>query len=415
MCLADHAACAEASAARMSAARFASIRGTSIEMLSRNERTRTNACPVERRVLQGYLAAERVRVLGVDLETLLVEEGRRREGPRRWRASGALTAGMVEPPMPRTLERLVGVLNGAVGDYLARTGNGLATELTLAHGEATLSIDRASIARAYPGATSRVVVLVHGLMCTEDVFRFPDGSDYGSLLARDLGYTPLYVRYNSGLAIGANGEALSLLLEALVERYPVSIEELLLVGHSMGGLVIRSACHAAHESKSTWLGLARRAIYVGTPHRGAPLERVGRTVSRLLEAIPDPYTRLIAEIAELRSEGIKDLGDADLRLEDGERRRTGPSLTDPEHPVPLLPSLGHYLLAGTLVDDPTLAALFGDAIVPLASATNAAKGPRARDVLPPEHVKVFPGIHHLGLAANPKVYEQIRAFAEGVS
>ncbi len=316
------------------------------------------------------------------------------------------------PKVARSIELLVGILNGAVGDYLSRTGNGLATELGLVKDGAPLAVEPGALARAYPSATPRVVVLVHGLMCTEDVFRLPDGSDYGSLLARDLGYTPLYVRYNSGLAIAANGEAFARLLDAVVDAFPVDVEELLLVGHSMGGLVIRSACHVAHERKETgWLDRVSGAIYVGTPHRGAPLERAGRALTRVLAAIPDPYTKLVAEIAELRSVGIKDLGDADLRVEDGERRRAFPGLTDPEHPVPLLPSLRHFLIAGTVAGDPAFTTLFGDAIVPLASATNTPRGLRTRDVLPEDHVKVLPGLHHLALAAHPRVYALVKEFA----
>ncbi|MBC7171158.1 MAG: alpha/beta hydrolase [Polyangiaceae bacterium] len=294
--------------------------------------------------------------------------------------------------MLRPLELAIAVLNGAVGDYLARTGNGLATEFVLAHDGAVLPVDRASLARVHPNASNRVVVLVHGLMCTEDIFRFRDGGDYGSMLERDLGFTPLYVRYNSGLPIEANGASLARLLEDVVREYPVDIEELLLLGHSMGGLVIRSACHAAVEAGLGWVALAKSAIYIGTPHRGAPLERAGRVVSRLLDAIPDPYTRLVAELAELRSHGIKDLG-------------------DPAHPLPLLPTMRHYLIAGTISLDPTLTTLFGDAIVPLASATDALLQPQTRGALPPDHVKVFHGINHLGLATDAKVYEQVRAFA----
>src|SRR5262249_14992739 len=163
--------------------------------------------------------------------------------------------------------------------------------------------------------SSRVAVLVHGLMCTESVWRFPDGTDYGTRLAADLGFTPLYVRYNSGRSIADSGASLARLLTALVEAYPCPIEEIAFIGDNMGGLVVRSACHAATMEQHRWLDLVRRAIYVGTPHLGAPLERLGRVVTSVLGAIDDPYTRLIAEVAELRSDGVKDLGDADLRHE----------------------------------------------------------------------------------------------------
>src|SRR5262245_28277922 len=110
--------------------------------------------------------------------------------------------------MSEKLQFVLGVLNGAIGDYLARTGNDLATEMTCVKDSRTLVLQRAHFSEAYPAATSRIVVLVHGLMCTETIWRFDDGSDYGSLLSRDLGYTPIYIRYNTGLAITENGDSL---------------------------------------------------------------------------------------------------------------------------------------------------------------------------------------------------------------
>jgi pimeloyl-ACP methyl ester carboxylesterase len=213
----------------------------------------------------------------------------------------------------KKLDDTLAVLNGLVGDYLARTDNGLATSMSLYRNDRPVGLSRQGLARAYPKASARVAVLAHGVACTESIWRFPDGSDYGSRLEHELGFTPIYLRYNSGLAIADNGRALAELLKQLVELYPQPIEELLPIGYSMGGLVVRSACHFATGQGQSWLEHVRRAIYVGTPHAGAPAERLGRVVTRVLGAIPDPYTRLIADIANLRSAGVKDLGDADLR------------------------------------------------------------------------------------------------------
>ena len=299
--------------------------------------------------------------------------------------------------MASTLDEVLAVLNGAVGDMLARTGNGLQLEMGCIRNGLPIQLERAALARAYPGATPHVVVLVHGLMCTESIWTLPDGNDYGSLLARDLGLTPLYVRYNSGLSIPENGARLSALLATLHEAYPIALEEIVPLGYSMGGLVIRSACHAASLSGEPWLDRVRRAIYVGTPHRGAPLERVGRFVSRILRLVDDPYTRLVADIADLRSNGVKDLGDA---------------VQHPDHPVPLLPGIQHYLVAGSVSHDPMVTRLFGDALVSVASATDGACTDAASLALPPSHIRFRPGLGHLALAHNPLVYDDIRAFLE---
>jgi pimeloyl-ACP methyl ester carboxylesterase len=203
---------------------------------------------------------------------------------------------------------------------------------------------------------------------------------------------------------------LSSLLEALTLNYPVALEELLLVGFSMGGLVIRSACHAAAIAGHSWVSRVRRIVYVGTPHLGAPGERLGALTSNVLASIPNAYTRLISEVVDLRSDGIQDLAHARLRHEDREIVRSHWDLRDARHPVPLLPNIEHHLIAASLFVDPRLAFLFGDSVVPVASATY--KG-QALDILPPERVHVLSGLSHLALAHSPLVYEHIKRILEG--
>ena len=334
--------------------------------------------------------------------------------------------------MGKKLDLALAVLNGAVGDHLARTGNGLATEMTLVSGRRPLPLEREALRRALPSPTGRVALLLHGLMSSEDIWLHHDGPDYGALLQRDLGITPLYLRYNSGLAIADNGALLDALLEKLMTVYPGVIDELIPIGYSMGGLVVRSACQvatsrAASESASTskatsrgmsmststsapgaWLPRVRRALYVGTPHQGAPMERAGRVIAKILRAVPDPYTQLAAQLAHLRSDGIKDLGDADLRHQDRAAGLPRIGLRDPRHPVPLLPQIQHYLVAGSLSKDPWLAALFGDSIVPLRSASDGAVVDAPSFALPPDHARIVSGVSHLDLAHSKAVYQHLR-------
>ncbi|MCW5837286.1 MAG: alpha/beta hydrolase [Labilithrix sp.] len=282
--------------------------------------------------------------------------------------------------MGTNLGGALAVLNGVIGDHLHATENGLAIEM--------------AVVRGVPGP--RVVIFLHGLMCTEDVWAFPDGAalsdgeplpprtDYGALLERDLGLAPLYVRFNTGRRVADNGAALARLLDELTARHP-EIREIRLVGFSMGGLVVRSATHVASEAEMPWLGLVTQAFYVGTPHLGSPWERAGRWLVALLRRVGDPYAELVAELGDVRSRGIKDLG-------------------DPAHPIPLLPEIRHHFIAGFVA--PRLAERFGDALVPLASGTNGAVGdPKAPS---PTHVKVLPGLAHMTLAHHPAVYAQLR-------
>lgn len=285
--------------------------------------------------------------------------------------------------MSEALDWTLAIVNGLVGDRLGQdsadslVAGALDVGMSLYRQGRRLPLTRAAMAAAYPEAGPRVVLLVHGLMATEAGFRFVGssrgvdrdggdadvaGDDYGSLLQRDLGYTPLYLRYNSGRSVADSGAALAALLEALLDVYPglAPVSELLLLGHSMGGLVLRSACHVAAARGHRWPALVRRAVYLGTPHRGAPLERAGRLLTRALAALRDPALRFVAELGELRSAGIKDLAHG---------------LDDPRQPTPLPAGIAHYFVGGHLSRSPRVGALVGDSMVSVASATDGRTSP----------------------------------------
>lgn len=255
------------------------------------------------------------------------------------------------------IDAALGILNGALGERLVEHYPGLATEMSWV-GEAPRGPE--------------VCVLVYGLMCTEAIWRLPDGSDYGRRLERDLGLVPGYVRYNTGRSIERNGADLLALLQALPADAGLTF-----VGFSMGGLVVRKALELAGREAPALRGRVRRVISLGTPHGGAPLERLARDLLRVVARVDDPYARLVGELAALRSEGIRDLGE--------------PSRAEWAHEVP------QYLAAGTR-----------DVMVPVGSATAPfAAGPTDA------HLRLFPGLGHLELAHHPDVYEQIRRWCGG--
>ena len=156
-------------------------------------------------------------------------------------------------------------------------------------------------------ATPHVVVFVHGLGETEFAWGRPS---YGDRLAEDLGATPVFVRFNTGRHISSNGASLAALLDELVADWPVEIERLAIVGHSMGGLVARSACHHGGD----WVPLVRHVISLGTPHMGAPLEQAVHALSAALHLAPE--TRPFARFLRRRSAGIRDLRRGSLVDED---------------------------------------------------------------------------------------------------
>jgi len=203
----------------------------------------------------------------------------------------------------------VGVLDGAVGAQ-ARPRGGVAMTVRVGHRQ--VDLDHGSLAAAFPSPSTRVVVFLHGLVETErSWFHRPDrdkartGTDFGSRLAGDLSCSPVYVRYDTGRHISDNGRELVGLLSALVAAWPVPVTEVVLVGHSMGGLVARSAAHQAGDQEVPWLPMVTRLVCLGSPHTGAPLERAAVRVAGMLGrwAVAAPVVRLMA----LRSDGIKDL------------------------------------------------------------------------------------------------------------
>ncbi len=315
-------------------------------------------------------------------------------------------------------------LNAVIGDYLERRRNSLAIPMALHELGRPLALTREALRAARPAATSKIVLFVHGMGCTEACWSYLDdrrglrpASDdrvpsvsYGSQLEAELDFTSYYLRYNTGRHVSENGRDLAVLLEQLVAAHPVPPLELTLVGHSMGGLIIRSACHYADELGLRWIELARRAIYLGTPHLGSPLEKAGHLVSVALAAIPNPVVKLTAALANLRSVGVKDLRHGSIRDEDWQQQNLDALDAPRPFQVPLRPGLRHYLVAGTLTGDERqlLGQLLGDALVRIASAT----APGLSADLPGDHIAVLPGVTHMNLARHPSVYTRLKGWCD---
>jgi hypothetical protein len=307
-------------------------------------------------------------------------------------------------PSP-ALENFVGVLNGVHGDYLERTANPLAIRMRLRRDGRP--VEPAALAPA--DVTGHALVLVHGLCLTDLQWR-RDGHDHGQALARDHGYTPLYLHYNSGLHVSVNGRALAAVLEQLVSHWPVALEELTIVGHSMGGLVARSACHYAQLAKLTWPRRLRAMAFLGAPHHGAPLERGGNRLDVLLAL--SPYSAPFTRLGKLRSAGITDLRFGNLRDEDWhgtDRFALGP---DRRTAVPLPEGTACYAAAGVLGKrrGPLRDRLIGDGLVPLDSALGHHRRPELALAIPAEHQWVGYGLGHLDLLASQELYARLSSW-----
>ncbi|MBO0768810.1 MAG: hypothetical protein J2O48_09025 [Solirubrobacterales bacterium] len=270
---------------------------------------------------------------------------------------------------------LLAVLNGMFGDRLARDRSPLATEM---------------IARVDGEPTPKLAVFVHGLCETEDAWflwrnRWPGASVYGDRLHVALDWTPVYVRYNTGLPIEENGRQLASLVSELVASAPREVTDVALIGHSMGGLVAREALLAGR--RSDWAERVRHLVTLGTPHRGAPLEQAAEAAARVLSWVPE--TRPLAEALGVRSAGIKD-----LRHGPGERCEQ---------------EIDHYFFSAGLGSG--LEPILGDLLVPRRSAWDQARG---EDLgFGSDHYRHLGDANHFDLLGHPAIGQQLVSWLGG--
>lgn len=277
------------------------------------------------------------------------------------------------------------VVRGLWGDKLGRHESRMSPAMTIHDHQDRPVVVGPGLDAALPSASSRIVVLVHGLMKTARCWHDKGGAPGLFRALEDNPYlTPLAVNYNTGLSVEANGAELASLLQQLHVHWPRPVESIALVGHSMGGLVVRSACAAASAARHGWVDKASTVVTIGTPHRGAPLEKLVHVAARGLGVAPQ--TRPLARFLEERSHGIQDL------------RNGGHRWTDDEVP----PNADVHLVAGVITKDPShpFGAVMGDLLVRPTSGTHSAELDTANSV-------VFGGVNHLDLLHEPAVLEEV--------
>ena len=300
-------------------------------------------------------------------------------------------AGVTGPPLDASApgRALHSAVNGLIGEELSKEHPHLALPLTVRVGGRSVPVEREALRRAFPHASNRVLVFVHGLGEHEgiwDLRREEVGGSYGSRLEMAAGWTPVYLRVNTGMPVAHNGVSLTVLLQDLLDAWPVDVTRVALVGHSMGGLIIRAACSVSTEHARPWVDRLSDVVTLGTPHLGADLAKVVKHGSRFLGITPE--TAGFGRILDHRSTGIRDL----------------------ERGLPELPPLPHvrYRLVSGAVGSPRnpLGRLLGDLLVRRGSASGQS-APFSRRML-----RLFPDadlLHvsrtdHWGLLNHPEVY-----------
>lgn len=306
---------------------------------------------------------------------------------------------------------LVSALDGLIGDRLERSGSDLHQPASVRAGGEAVPVGEGSLRAAFPQASSHVVLFLHGLMGNEFYWDWGGerpGDTYGARLQSDIGCTAVYLRYNTGLHISENGRDVAELIEELVAAWPVPVSDLALVGHSMGGLIARSACHHASQGGRLWPERVRCVVSLGTPHLGAPLEQGAHILAEALHALPE--TRMLGAFLRKRSAGIRDLRHGSLVDEDWRGRDPNALRAAAVKEVPLLAGAMHCFASATITRDPRhpLGRLLGDILVLTPSATG--RGRTRRIPFEDEHGHHVSPAHHLALLNHPDVYERLRGW-----
>jgi pimeloyl-ACP methyl ester carboxylesterase len=313
-------------------------------------------------------------------------------------------------------DAMVSVLNGVVGDHLAATLNPLAIPMQLRRRGQALELRRDALAASLPRFTSRIALLIHGL-CGTDAQWKGGPFDYAGALERDFDFTPLYLRYNSGRHVSTNGRALSALLETLVQQWPVEVEEVLLIGHSMGGLVARSALFYGNASRGAlrdrdaseggWVSRVRRAAFLGTPHHGAPLERGGNWFEEIVGSLP--YAAPLSRLGRLRSAGITDLRHGNVLDDDWQDSDRFVRGADSRKSAPLPPGVDCLLVAATTGarEGDVRDLLLGDGLVPVASALGHHPDSLRELAIETSRRRVVYRLHHMALLRNEQVWDHL--------
>lgn len=293
------------------------------------------------------------------------------------------------------LDLAEGAINGWYGDILADQDHTLSLDMSIRHEGRSVPLEAAAIAAAYPSGSKKICVLVHSLCSTEWLWSFQAEKHYGdpalglgARLERDFGYTPIYVRYNTGRSLRDNGIDLAALITDLCEVYPQGVEDIVLLGHSMGGLVAKYAAHNVQQQSDSWASRLNKVICIGSPHEGSFLERFARAVEGRFRLLPIAGTQLIADLLQTRSKGIRDLYNGRSELDEV---------------IPFVSDVSYHYIGGTLMKDTEhLACQFiGDILV----APHSALESERQDAMVTRDI--VGGLNHISLVNHPSVYAAI--------
>lgn len=302
-------------------------------------------------------------------------------------------AGLV-PPLEETARGrfVLSAVSGIFGDRIVERHPELAFDLAVRRHARDVALTSEGLAAAYPEATGSLVVLAHGLSESDTAWArarvdvegvAEDSLTYADTLV-DLGWSPVVLRWNTGLTLSENGAGLARLLDEVVAAWPVPVERIALVGHSMGGLLARRACA---EPGHAWIDLVSDVVTLGTPHLGAPIARGLTDGVSLLRLLPE--TAPFGALLDHRSAGVLDLRSG---LADDVRRLSGAR---------------YHLVAATVHPSPRhpVGWAAGDLLVRRDSALARRRG---QELFPGADTLDLPGADHFALLNHARVHAALR-------
>jgi len=307
-------------------------------------------------------------------------------------------------------EVVLAALNGVLGDHLAARNNPIAIPMQFRQAGVPLGVGDQAFNRAVQQSDGKIVLMVHG-SCMNDLQWNRQGHNHGAALARDLGYLPVYLHYNTGLHISQNGRKFTGLIEVLINQLSQPIE-LVIIAHSMGGLVSRSACHYGRLAGHSWLNHLQKMVFLGTPHHGAPLERAGNCIDIILEI--SPFSAPFSRLGKIRSAGITDLRYGNILDEDWKGRDRFECSGDHRISVPLPDGVQCYTIAATTSKELGILGdqLVGDGLVTVNSALGHHKNTDLNLLFPKTHQRIARDMNHMDLLNKSEVYETIKQWLE---
>jgi pimeloyl-ACP methyl ester carboxylesterase len=306
-------------------------------------------------------------------------------------------------------EAICSILNGVIGDYLEEKKNPLNIKMQFRHQSKTIQLDSKSIEEISPTINGKILLLAHG-SCMNDIQWTRKEHNHGVVLAQELGKTPIYLNYNSGRHISSNGQELNDLLEKLLLYWPVPVEELVIISHSMGGLVTRSALYYGQQQQKGWTAHLKKMVFLGTPHHGSPLERTGNYLDIILENIP--YAKPFARLGKIRSAGVTDLRYGNLIDEDWQGNDRFEIQGDQRQYIPLPEEIECYSIAADLGKATASVSprILGDGLVDVKSALGQHRDPTKNLNFEELNTWVAYESSHLDLLSSPKIYAKMKTW-----